>query len=328
VHFVTEKVAKGWTEDSAWVFAVEALDDAGVARFAGTVALRNEGDRRAEVAYGLHPWARGRGIAVRAVSLLLDWGFASRGLEVVIWWANRGNWASRRLAWQLGFSYDGMVRRWLPQRGQLLDAWVGSLVSGEPRRPRNVWYDVPRVVGDTVVLRPHRAGDVDRVVEACNDPETAWWLGRLPRPFTAADAAVFLATREEDHAAGLAVNWAVADKATDEVLGHLNLFAIERGRDCEVGYWTHPAARGRGVMTQACRLAARHALVDEADGGLGLRCVRALAATGNTASRRVLEGSGFTETGLARAKIPLGDGSLADAATYDLLLEDLTRRGR
>ena len=116
-HFATEIVPAGWREDQAWAFAVEALDYDGVARFCGTVELRSEGERRAEIAYGAHPWARGRGVIVRALDLLLDWGFEQKDLRTVIWRANRGNWASRKVAWRLGFSFDGTIRQWLPQRG-------------------------------------------------------------------------------------------------------------------------------------------------------------------------------------------------------------------
>lgn len=96
-RFVTQVMPGGWLEDSEWGFAVEALDDTGTPRYAGTVSLRNQGEGRAEVAYGSHPWARGRGVMERALRLLLDWGFSERRLETVVWWANRGNWASRRL---------------------------------------------------------------------------------------------------------------------------------------------------------------------------------------------------------------------------------------
>jgi RimJ/RimL family protein N-acetyltransferase len=90
--FVTELVPAGWA-DGRWAFAVEALD-AGAPRFCGTVELRREAEGRAEIAYGAHPWARGRGIIRRALALLLDWGFEVQGLRTVVWWANVGNWAS------------------------------------------------------------------------------------------------------------------------------------------------------------------------------------------------------------------------------------------
>ena len=112
--FVGERVPAAWAAGS-WVFAVEAADETGTPRFCGTVELRDEGDARAEIAYGAHPWARGRGIVHRALELLVAWGFEEQGLRTVIWWANRGNWASRRAAWRLGFTLDGTVSQWLPQ---------------------------------------------------------------------------------------------------------------------------------------------------------------------------------------------------------------------
>jgi RimJ/RimL family protein N-acetyltransferase len=75
----------------------------------------------------------------RALRLLLAWGFEARDLHTVIWWAFAGNWASRKLAWRLGFSFDGSVRQWLEHRGALVDGWVGTLVAGEPLQPREDW---------------------------------------------------------------------------------------------------------------------------------------------------------------------------------------------
>lgn len=141
-RFVTEVVPSGW-DAGRWAFAVQARDDDGTPRFCGTVELRDEGAQRAEIAYGAHPWARGRGLVVAALDLLLDWGFDSRDVRTVIWWANAGNWASRRTAWRLGFSFDGTLSRWLPQRGELLDAWVGTLHHDDPRSPAYEWPQTP-----------------------------------------------------------------------------------------------------------------------------------------------------------------------------------------
>jgi RimJ/RimL family protein N-acetyltransferase len=126
--------AKAWLDDTEWAFAVE-LDG----RYGGTVSLRNEGPRRAEIAYGAHPDVRGTGAMERALRLLLGWGFEARDLSTVIWWANEGNWPSRKLAWRVGFSYDGCLRQWLPHRGELTDAWAGTLLAGEPLQPREDW---------------------------------------------------------------------------------------------------------------------------------------------------------------------------------------------
>ncbi len=172
------------------------------------------------------------------------------------------------------------------------------------------------------MLRPWRDEDAPRVVEACRDERTAWWLGTMPSPYTLADARDYLEGRYERPATGTGVGWAVADPASDEVLGSIALFDLKAGREAEIGYWTHPEARGKGVMTEACGLAVRHAFAPVDQGGLGLRRILVYAAEGNTASRRVVEGNGFVQVGRERCGIQLRDGSLVDTACYDLLADE------
>ncbi|MGZ4437064.1 MAG: GNAT family N-acetyltransferase [Nocardioidaceae bacterium] len=323
--FITERVPAAWAT-RGWVFAVEAPDDDGTPRFCGTVELRDEGDGRAEVAYGSHPWARGRGIITRAVRLLLDWGFDERGLQTVVWWANRGNWASRRLAWRLGFSCDGTVSGWLPQRGELLDGWVGTLGAGAPREPRHPWLEAPVIHGEHVVLRPHEQRDVVRLREAGDDPGTQFWLQHFAAPFTPEAAQHYLDTRWELEATGRGVAWTVADPVSDEPLSFLCIFAIRPGHEAEIGYFTHPDARGRGGTKQGFALAVRHAFVPAEDGGLGLRRLRLQTTERNAGSRALAEGAGFTLVGKERNTTAMRDGSLIDAVVYDLLVEEYVAR--
>jgi RimJ/RimL family protein N-acetyltransferase len=325
-EFVSRSMPAGWDDDTEWSFAVEALDG-DVPRFAGTVSLRNHGHGRAELAYGSHPWVRGRGHMETALRMLLDWGLDQRGLKTVIWWANRGNWASRKLAWRLGFTFEGAPRAWLVHRGELRDSWVGTLLAGDPRHPTTPWYDVPRLVGRGIVLRRLEQRDAARMVEACTDPETAGWIGAIPQPFSRRDAERYIAEREEQPATARGVSWAVADPGTDELVGHVGLFDVQRGAGAELGYWVHPAARGRGVATESCRLALRHAFVPEEDGGLGLSRVHAHVAEGNDASLRVLAKAGMTRQGRRRRALRLGDGSLADAVLLDVTAEDVQDPG-
>lgn len=320
--FVGSIIPSGWDSGTGWAFALEAVDDEGAARYAGTLELRDRGGDRAEIAYGSHPWARGRGLVTRGLELLLAWGFEQRGLRAVIWWANRGNWPSRRTAWKLGFTCDGTVPGWLPQRGEMHDAWVGVLHADDERRPRSTWYDVPRIVGDRVVLRGHRPDDAVRVQQACSDERTRYWFHNLPEPYTLADAEEYLLGRGEQRANGQGISWAVTDPGTDELVANISLFDIKPGREAEIGYWTHPAARGRGVMTEACGLVVRHAFVPEEDGGLGLQRLLIYAAEPNTASRHVIEANGFVRVGMERRGIKVRDGSLVDTACYDMLVDE------
>ncbi len=304
----------GWDQDSEWGFAIEALDPAsGRRRFAGNCALRNLGGGRAEIAYLAHPWARGTGVMTRAMRLLLAWGFAERDVQMVVWYAHVGNWASRRLAWKIGFTYRGMIPAWSKQRGALIDTWVGSLLAGQPTTPATTWLEAPMIVGDRVTLRPVAESDISRVVEALNDPEIRRWLPSFRKPYTQAEARAWHESCLEAAAAGSAVTWAISDPGSDHLLGVVNLFAIEPGRAADVGYWVHPEARGRGVATEATRLALRHAFVEPEDGGLGLRVVRARTALDNETSQRVLLRAGMTRAGTSRRATMLEGDVLGDA---------------
>ncbi|CUR60297.1 putative GCN5-related N-acetyltransferase [metagenome] len=312
-RFVRDIMPGGWATDLEWGFAVEVEG-----RYAGTISLRNKQDGRAEIGYGSHPWVRGAGHMESALRLLVDWGFATKQLTTIIWWANRGNWASRKTAWRLGFTVEGTVRQWLSHRGVLTDAWAGTLLRDDPRQPRGHWYVAPVLSGGGVRLRPLQDTDVPRIVEACADPVTATWLGRMPSPYGTTEAIAWLEDCTENAATGRAVTWAVTEPAGDQLLGVVNLFDFIGGREAEVGYWTHPDARGRAVATAATRLALHHAL-----GDLGLRQVRAMAAVDNVASRRVLERVGMRQWGVEREGIQVRSGWV-DAACYDVRADEVS----
>jgi RimJ/RimL family protein N-acetyltransferase len=320
LEFVHEIAPGAWADGSQWIFCVDAgpggLPDG--SRYAGNVALRDEGRGRAEIAYGAHPVARGTGVMEAGLRLLLEWGFGRMGLETIIWRADVGNWASRKLAWRLGFSLDGVLRGSQFSRGRLVDAWVGTLLRGDPREPSRRWFTVPVLEGDGLRLRPFRSDDVDRIVEACSDERTRQWLGRLPAPFGEAEARCWLGRQEEGHAAGEQVFWAVADADSDVLLASLELFDIDEVAG-ELGYWTHPDARGRGVMTRAVHTATSWAFDD-----LGLQRMRLACAPDNAASRRVAEANGFRQYAVERLSTTTREGR-GDVVRYDVLVTEWPR---
>jgi RimJ/RimL family protein N-acetyltransferase len=260
----------------------------------------------------------------RAVRLMLGWAFTELDLEVAHWRAQVGNWASRRVAWSCGFAVEGRVRGLCVQRGERRDAWIGSLRRHDPMRPATPWLDLPELHAGSVVLRANRSEDSQRIVEACSDPVTQQFLPELPSPYTLTDAVGYLESRAEAMAGGEGLYWAVADADDDRLLAQIGLMGIGRsGRSAEIGYWTHPDARGTGVMPTAVGLVARHAMLGTDDGGLGLSRVFLRVAAGNTASVRVAQKAGFTESGVDRKAEQLRDGSVRDFLRFDLLVDEM-----
>jgi len=317
-QFVRHIVPAGWETESEFTFVI---DEGG--RLVGTCAVRVLSDRRGDVGYIVHPAARGRGVMERALRLLLDWAFSTDRFDTISWWAQAGNWASRRVAWSLGFSCAGPLEQWLPQRGELKDAWIGVLRREDPREPRHPWYDAPMILGRSVVLRAIDHGDAVRVAEAFSDETSRAWL-RLPASYSEEQGHGYVEERRGLMADGKVVYWTVADPENDEALGAVMLFNIEPGKDAELGYWTHPAARARGLTIEAARLAVRHAFVPEEDGGLGLGRVTAYAGVDNTASLRVIDRLGFRRYGVERLGGRNGRDEVFDLACHDLLVDEFS----
>jgi RimJ/RimL family protein N-acetyltransferase len=308
--FVTEAMPAGWASGKNFGVAVE-VDG----RYAGTVELRDEDEGRLEIAYGSHPWVRGSGAMERALRLLVDWGFTDRGARVIVWRANKGNWSSRKLAWRLGFGVEGTIRAALPHRGELRDAWVGTLLPDDDRAPRGQWFDVPTLEADALRLRAWRDSDVPRIVEACTDPRTRRWLPLMPDPYAETEARAWLEAQTEARATARSICWAVVDPADEATaLASISFFDYTPEAECEIGYWAHPDARGRGVVTRAMREVVRYCFED-----LGIRRVTAAAAVENAASVHVIESCGLRRWGTERLGTEI-HGGRADLAWFDLLI--------
>ena len=304
-----------WADGSEWAFAVELEG-----RYAGTVSLLDEGPGRAELAYGSHPDVRGTGAVLRALRLLVDWGFEELDLETLVWRAFTGNWASRKVAWRLGFRIEGTLRHYLLQGGVRRDAWIGTLLRDDPRSPATTWLEVPVLDGAGYRLRPVRDDDAERIQEGSADPESQRWLGHLPAPYTLDDARAYIEMRRELAATGKCVTWAVADPVDDRLLGTILWFNWTPEVECEIGYWTHPDARGRGLMTSALRQVTSHVFDT-----LQVRRVTAFAAAGNAASRRVIERAGFRLYGIERYGAWVRDDHV-DMALYDVTASEWAGR--
>jgi RimJ/RimL family protein N-acetyltransferase len=154
-------------------------------------------------------------------------------------------------------------------------------------------------------LRAWRVEDAEDVLEALNDEQVRLWNGCGEA--TLEDAAVWLARRMNwsvgDHA-----SWAVMDGSTGELAGSVSLHSIDRGRGvAQIGYWTVPRARGRGVapavVGRACRWAFDSLPVDR---------IELCHAVENTASGRVAEKAGFVLEGRLRRSFCYGDGRTHD----------------
>jgi [ribosomal protein S5]-alanine N-acetyltransferase len=325
VTYVTEEVPEAWRTHRDLNFAIEAEHPDGQRRFSGSIALRPMGEGVAEIAFGLHPAVRGRGVCSRAVKLLLDWGF-QQDIEVVVWYAYVGNWSSWRVAWANGFTYHGVIKKMLPHRGERLDCWFGTLRADDPREPQHKWNIAPVLESARLRMRPHRPEDAPRYAEILSDERSRHFGGRstwmrelsrledvVPRALTA-------------NARGDRFDWTIADLATDEFIGQIQLFDFG-GLDetaAEIGYSVHPAHRGKGVITEALGMLTEWAFRTKESGGLGLRRLSLGTAGSNKASRHAAESAGFTHVATIPDSFTTGEEGFEDEAIYQRLNPDWT----
>lgn len=322
VNFLTQLIPNGWRENTLWGWVIE-YDG----QYVGTIDLHDGEGGVGEVGFAVSPEVRGKGVMTRALKLVVRYAFDELGWKRVIWRAFVGNLGSRKVAWKAGFHDLVTIPGGGRARGVRKDEWIATIGRDDPLEPKGNWWTVPVLEGDGIRLRPLRESDAQRVMEACNDERTQLWLSGMPSPYGLEDALGFIATRSEAAASGEAVAWAIADAGTDELLGNVSVFGLKSGMDKtrgEIGYWMHPAARGRKVMTTAVQLLLSHAFTPIEDGGLGRRRMIVRCADVNTASAHVAEINGFTKVGNERQADPRRDGSYDNMLTYDLLADEYT----
>ncbi|MEP7194537.1 MAG: GNAT family N-acetyltransferase [Actinomycetota bacterium] len=300
-----------------------------------------------ELGYWLRPGAQGRGIIGEALKPVLAHAFLALpqgglGLQRLHAATDSDNHASQSILRSAGFTQWGADHQaWRRTDGSLSDGVYFELLVHElwasgrlGRRDRTMGLEPvtlegsPPQAGDLpgVRLRAWRHTDAERVMQACSDERTRHWLAHsLPSPYTLDDAHSYIAGRATEARDGKSLSWCVADAVSDVCLGSVAIMDLNHamGTTGEIGYWAHPDARGRGVMSEAVRLAVRHAFIPLPDGGLGRQRLQLVAAEGNSASQHIARVNGFVEVGRDRRAERLADGTFADLVRFDLLVDEL-----
>jgi RimJ/RimL family protein N-acetyltransferase len=139
---------------------------------------------------------------------------------------------------------------------------------------------------DRLVLRPPVAGDAASLVRGLNNLEVSRWTARIPHPYGLADAEEYLV---------LCIT-APPEKLRLAITRDGDLIGVIGVEDGEIGYWIAEPEWGKGYATEAAQAMCAHAF-----GAMALDAMKARYALGNTASRRILLGLGFVETGKTKS---------------------------
>ena len=214
----------------------------------------------------------------------------------------------------------GTEKRGLVTDEELTQLAAGTKVSGE----RIVFPD-EGLADDTIRVRLPRADDAPSIVRGLSDQEILRGTGIVVTYELSEDAVIERITTRWPTLSrtGDTLYLAIADLATDEYLGNVQLHAFKwDDAQCEIGYWVLPEARGRGVSAHATRLLSQWAI-----DVLGMERVEATADFDNEASQRSLERAGFVREG-TRRNVAQAQRGRVDQAIFSLLRGDVAPRRR
>jgi RimJ/RimL family protein N-acetyltransferase len=153
-----------------------------------------------------------------------------------------------------------------------------------------------------VRLRWPRRSDAARMAAYLNDYEIARMVSRVPHPYTLEHAHDWIDGQPEQRAAGTDFVFCIALRGAGMV-GAIGLHQRD-GDTFELGYWLAKDFWGRGVATQAGKLA-----IAWAQRNLHVTRLKADHFADNPASGRVLEKLGFAYTGVKELKPCLARGT-------------------
>ncbi len=171
----------------------------------------------------------------------------------------------------------------------------------------------PILEADNFKMRKLTKADAAAIFKMRSNPEM---MKFVPRPiFTEmAQAYAHIDLILENLKKGAGINWAIADKDSDQFMGIAGLYVIkEEDFRAEVGYMLLPEYWGKGIISTAIALMNNYGFEK-----LNLHSIEAIIDPGNFASEKALQKNGFIKEAHLVENI-FWDGKFLDTVIYSLL---------
>jgi ribosomal-protein-alanine N-acetyltransferase len=159
------------------------------------------------------------------------------------------------------------------------------------------WERIPTINARLICLRPFIENDRDAVYAIYSDPEVMRYWGSLPMK-KPQDAADFLAGVLQDLERHQCVQWGIARRSDNQLIGTLAFFRLDSfAGKAEVGFALGCVHWGMGYMRETLQAAFGYAFNE-----LDLRRIEADVDPRNLPCIRLLEGLGFQKEGYLRER--------------------------
>jgi RimJ/RimL family protein N-acetyltransferase len=165
--------------------------------------------------------------------------------------------------------------------------------------------DVYRLETARLWLRWPRINDARAVQTLAGVKSVAVMTARIPHPYPAGEAERFILQVREQNAEGRGLHLVITRKGQGgEIIGIVSVVRDADGR-AEISYWLGEEHWGKGYATEAVQ-----AMIDATFTWTEVPSIAAGVFLKNSASRIVLEKSGFQHEGLMLCKAPARGGSV------------------
>ena len=174
----------------------------------------------------------------------------------------------------------------------------------------------------SIVLRPYRLSDVDRLYEAVRESIAglSLWLPWCHLGYSIEESRTWIESRAEVWAKGTQYDFTINDSRDGSFLGGCGLNQVNRAiAFANLGYWVRTSRTRQGIATAAALVLARFGFNE-----LKLRHIEIVAAANNIASQRVAQKIGAKREEILPDPITVHD-RVYDVVAFSLTPADLTR---
>lgn len=174
----------------------------------------------------------------------------------------------------------------------------------------------PKIETERLLLRPFELSDGPRVKELAGDKAIADTTLNIPHPYEDGMAEEWVSTHQPKFEAGELLTCAIVLKATQKLIGAIDLKIDKRFNRAELGYWVAKECWNQGYCTEAAKV-----MLEYGFHKLDLHKITATHITRNPASGTVMEKIGMKKEGLLNEHVTKWN-KYEDVVSYGILRKE------